>query len=91
MADHVTAGAFDSAVRLLQDQLGIIRIEPFKQHFLTAFARPVFVLLKAVSIKGKRLFRMLRLEYCICNHDLNSIDAFVEQLFDSLLLLQWPE
>uniref|UniRef100_A0A0M3ILK3 COPI_C domain-containing protein n=1 Tax=Ascaris lumbricoides TaxID=6252 RepID=A0A0M3ILK3_ASCLU len=41
VADHVTAGAFDSAARLLQDQLGIIRIEPFKQHFLTAFARPL--------------------------------------------------
>uniref|UniRef100_A0A914ZVK8 Coatomer subunit alpha n=1 Tax=Parascaris univalens TaxID=6257 RepID=A0A914ZVK8_PARUN len=38
VADHVAAGAFDSAARLLQDQLGIVRIEPFKQHFLTAFA-----------------------------------------------------
>uniref|UniRef100_A0A914R8F4 Coatomer alpha subunit C-terminal domain-containing protein n=1 Tax=Parascaris equorum TaxID=6256 RepID=A0A914R8F4_PAREQ len=41
VADHVAAGAFDSAARLLQDQLGIVRIEPFKQHFLTAFAGPV--------------------------------------------------
>ncbi|MCP9264240.1 Coatomer subunit alpha [Dirofilaria immitis] len=37
--DHVASGAFDSAARLLRDQLGIIRIEPFKQLFLTAFAR----------------------------------------------------
>ncbi|VDK27188.1 unnamed protein product [Gongylonema pulchrum] len=39
VADHVAAGAFDSAARLLREQLGIIRIEPFKQLFLTACAR----------------------------------------------------
>uniref|UniRef100_A0A0M3J4F2 Coatomer subunit alpha (inferred by orthology to a human protein) n=1 Tax=Anisakis simplex TaxID=6269 RepID=A0A0M3J4F2_ANISI len=39
VADHITAGAFDSAARLLQDQLGITRIQPFKHHFLTAYAR----------------------------------------------------
>ncbi|VIO97225.1 coatomer alpha subunit, putative [Brugia malayi] len=39
VADHVASGAFDSAARLLRDQLGITHIEPFKQLFLTAYAR----------------------------------------------------
>ncbi|MFH4977259.1 hypothetical protein AB6A40_003968 [Gnathostoma spinigerum] len=39
VADHVLAGSFDSAARLLQDQLGITHIEPFKQQFLMTFAR----------------------------------------------------
>ncbi|VDO56868.1 unnamed protein product, partial [Onchocerca flexuosa] len=38
VADHVASGAFDSAARLLCDQLGITRIEPFKQLFLTTYA-----------------------------------------------------
>uniref|UniRef100_A0A0R3S0K2 Coatomer subunit alpha n=1 Tax=Elaeophora elaphi TaxID=1147741 RepID=A0A0R3S0K2_9BILA len=39
LADHVASGAFDSAARLLRDQLGITRIEPFKQLFLITYAR----------------------------------------------------
>lgn len=39
VADHVVAGAFESASRLLADQLGIVRMEPFKQLFLTTYAR----------------------------------------------------
>lgn len=39
VADHVVAGSFESAARLLVDQLGIVRLEPFKQLFLTAYAR----------------------------------------------------
>ncbi|CAG9531840.1 unnamed protein product, partial [Cercopithifilaria johnstoni] len=39
VADHVASGAFDSAARLLCDQFGITRIEPFKQLFLTVYAR----------------------------------------------------
>ncbi|KAL3074516.1 hypothetical protein niasHS_015346 [Heterodera schachtii] len=39
VADHVAAGAFDSAARLLEQQLGIVRLKPFKPHFLALYAK----------------------------------------------------
>lgn len=39
LADHVAAGAFESAARLLRDQLGIVRIRPFKSVFMHVYAR----------------------------------------------------
>uniref|UniRef100_A0AC35UAC7 Coatomer subunit alpha n=1 Tax=Rhabditophanes sp. KR3021 TaxID=114890 RepID=A0AC35UAC7_9BILA len=38
VADHVAAGSFESAARLLHDQLGIVKIDPFKDHFLNLYA-----------------------------------------------------
>ncbi|CAG0918030.1 unnamed protein product [Notodromas monacha] len=38
-ADHAAAGSFESAARLLHDQLGVVNIEPFKHHFMVMFAR----------------------------------------------------
>ncbi|XP_003387772.1 PREDICTED: coatomer subunit alpha-like [Amphimedon queenslandica] len=37
--DHVMAGSFDTAMMLLQDQIGVIRFEPFKEHFLSAYSQ----------------------------------------------------
>uniref|UniRef100_A0A646QF04 Coatomer subunit alpha n=1 Tax=Hemiscolopendra marginata TaxID=943146 RepID=A0A646QF04_9MYRI len=37
--DHILAGSFHSAFRLLHDQVGIVNFSPFKQLFLTTFAR----------------------------------------------------
>ncbi|CAL8462821.1 g2355 [Coccomyxa elongata] len=37
-ADHVAAGAFDSAMRLLNRQLGIGNFEPLKQYFLEVYS-----------------------------------------------------
>lgn len=37
--DHLVAGSFDSAARLLNEQLGVINFEPYKQIFMSAFAR----------------------------------------------------
>ncbi|ODM99965.1 Coatomer subunit alpha [Orchesella cincta] len=37
--DHVYAGSFESAARLLNDQIGIVNIEPFRQLFLSAYTR----------------------------------------------------
>ncbi|KAL3122765.1 hypothetical protein niasHT_005482 [Heterodera trifolii] len=39
VADHLAAGAFDSAARLLEQQLGIVRLKPFKPHFLSLYAK----------------------------------------------------
>lgn len=39
LADHVTAGSFQSAIRLLDQQLGIVNITPFKQIFMSFYAR----------------------------------------------------
>jgi len=39
VADHVSAGSFESAVRLLSDQIGVRNIEPFKQLFLSLYAK----------------------------------------------------
>ncbi|ODM95881.1 Coatomer subunit alpha [Orchesella cincta] len=36
---HAYAGSFESAARLLQAQIGVINIEPFKQPFLAAYSR----------------------------------------------------
>lgn len=36
-AEQVAAGAFDTAMRLLQRQAGITRFEPMKKHFLNIF------------------------------------------------------
>lgn len=38
-ADHVLAGSFDTAARLLHDQLGVVKLEPFRQQFLSTFSR----------------------------------------------------
>jgi len=37
--DHIVAGSFESAFRLLHDQVGVVNFEPFKQLFLSNFAR----------------------------------------------------
>lgn len=37
-ADHILAGSFESATRLLHDQVGIVNFEPLRDHFLLAFA-----------------------------------------------------
>jgi len=37
--DHIAAGSFDSAARLLNDQLGVVNFEPFEQLFMLAFVR----------------------------------------------------
>jgi coatomer protein complex subunit alpha (xenin) len=39
VADHVAAGSFDSAARLLMDTVGVIQIAPFKQLFLSTYAK----------------------------------------------------
>ncbi|KAJ1985615.1 hypothetical protein H4R33_003895 [Dimargaris cristalligena] len=35
--DHVAAGAFDTAMKLLKQQIGVIHFEPLKSHFMTIF------------------------------------------------------
>ncbi|TRY70317.1 hypothetical protein TCAL_08254 [Tigriopus californicus] len=37
--DHIVAGSFESACRLLHDQVGVVNFEPYKSLFLTNFAR----------------------------------------------------
>ncbi|XP_066948012.1 coatomer subunit alpha isoform X1 [Macrobrachium rosenbergii] len=36
--DHVLAGAFESATRLLHDQVGVVNFEPYRDLFLSSFA-----------------------------------------------------
>ncbi|KAF9079057.1 hypothetical protein BGX27_007150, partial [Mortierella sp. AM989] len=36
-ADHVAAGAFESAMQLLNRQVGAVNFEPLKDHFLSIF------------------------------------------------------
>lgn len=38
-ADHVVAGSFESACRLLHDQVGVVNFEPYRSIFLTNLAR----------------------------------------------------
>ncbi|KAK6730515.1 hypothetical protein RB195_007150 [Necator americanus] len=38
VADHVAAGSFESALRLLHDQLGVVSREPFKEIFMSTYA-----------------------------------------------------
>ena len=37
--DHIVAGCFESACRLLHDQVGVVNFETYKAHFMTNFAR----------------------------------------------------
>jgi len=37
--DHVVAGSFDTAFKLLHDQVGVVNFEPYKAHFMEQFAR----------------------------------------------------
>eukprot|EP00794_Sanderia_malayensis_P012655 gene12655-13955_t len=37
--DHVVAGSFDTAARLLHEQLGVVDFAPYKQLFLASYAR----------------------------------------------------
>uniref|UniRef100_A0A914GUL9 Coatomer subunit alpha n=1 Tax=Globodera rostochiensis TaxID=31243 RepID=A0A914GUL9_GLORO len=39
VADHVAAGAFESAAGLLEEQLGIVQLNPFKAQFLALHAK----------------------------------------------------
>ncbi|XP_054718757.1 coatomer subunit alpha-like [Uloborus diversus] len=39
VVDHVLAGSFETAFRLLHDQIGAVEFEPFKQLFMITFAR----------------------------------------------------
>ncbi|CAL8124546.1 unnamed protein product [Orchesella dallaii] len=36
---HVNAGSFETAARLLQSQIGVVNIEPFKHLFLAAYSK----------------------------------------------------
>lgn len=38
VADHIRAGSFETAFRLLNDQVGIVNFQPYRQLFLTLFA-----------------------------------------------------
>lgn len=37
--DHIVAGSFESACRLLHDQVGVVNFEPYKNHFMANYAR----------------------------------------------------
>ncbi|XP_059167634.1 coatomer subunit alpha-like [Physella acuta] len=37
--DHVLAGSFETAMRLLHDQIGVVKFEEYKQLFLLTFSR----------------------------------------------------
>lgn len=39
VVDHVLAGSFESAFRLLHNQLGVVKFEPYQSLFLNTFAR----------------------------------------------------
>lgn len=39
VVDHILAGSFETAFRLLHDQIGVVNFEPFKQLFLVSYAR----------------------------------------------------
>lgn len=39
VVDHVLAGSFESAARLLHDQIGVVELEPFKQLFVSSYSR----------------------------------------------------
>lgn len=44
-ADHIAAGSFNTASRLLRDQLGIISIDAYKPLFMSFYARFVNIIL----------------------------------------------
>ncbi|XP_022657939.1 coatomer subunit alpha-like [Varroa jacobsoni] len=37
--DHILAGSFDTAMKLLNEQIGIVNFKPFHSHFIATFAR----------------------------------------------------
>ena len=37
--DHVMAGSFQSAMRHLQDYVGVVNFEPYQNHFMLAYAQ----------------------------------------------------
>jgi len=37
--DHVLAGSFESAARLLNSQIGVVNVSPFKQIFVSTYSR----------------------------------------------------
>ncbi len=43
VVDHVLAGAFDSAERLLRDQVGVVNMKPFRDLFISTYSRYVQV------------------------------------------------
>jgi coatomer protein complex subunit alpha (xenin) len=49
VADHVSAGAFDSAARILEETIGIVQLAPFKSLFLSIYAKFVLIVKIFVS------------------------------------------
>jgi coatomer protein complex subunit alpha (xenin) len=49
VADHVAAGAFDSAMQIMKKQLGIVVFEPFRPQFISAYARSRVVVVGSAS------------------------------------------
>jgi coatomer protein complex subunit alpha (xenin) len=39
VVDHILAGSFESACRLLQDQIGVVNVAPFKPLFVSTYSR----------------------------------------------------
>lgn len=39
LADHVASGSFKSAALVLREQLGVVRMKPFKSVFMHVYAR----------------------------------------------------
>lgn len=38
VADHVKGGSFETAFRLLNEQIGVVNFKPFKEHFMQLYA-----------------------------------------------------
>jgi len=57
--DHVVAGSFDTAFKLLHDQVGVVNFQPFKGRFMEQFARskgslPALPLLPSLQVHFHR-------------------------------------
>eukprot|EP00096_Caligus_rogercresseyi_P012653 TRINITY_DN536_c0_g1_i4.p1 TRINITY_DN536_c0_g1~~TRINITY_DN536_c0_g1_i4.p1 ORF type:complete len:1250 (+),score=425.50 TRINITY_DN536_c0_g1_i4:124-3873(+) len=38
-ADHIISGCFESACRLLHDQVGVVNFDPYRSHFMAGYSR----------------------------------------------------
>ncbi|KAJ6225704.1 hypothetical protein RDWZM_004249 [Blomia tropicalis] len=75
VVDHILAGSFESAFRLLNEQVGVVNFEPLKSLFMTTYARSrsAYQGLPAIGVKLPDL--ITRLQQC---YQLTTMGKFQE-------------
>uniref|UniRef100_A0A915JJ12 Coatomer alpha subunit C-terminal domain-containing protein n=1 Tax=Romanomermis culicivorax TaxID=13658 RepID=A0A915JJ12_ROMCU len=83
-ADHIAAGSFESAFRLLHDQLGVVNFEPFKPLFMFLFARSRVAYQGLSSLESNFAYPLRNWKEAVGKTGLPAVGEKLTQLVDRL-------